>query len=265
MQQRRGTSEQWTLANPILAPGEIGFETDENRFKIGDGINRWNLLPYFTNSESLPEIDLSNYVTVENLEDAIAEIPAPDYTGLATETYVDTAVSTAIDNLVDVAPEALDTLNELAAALGDDENFATTITNSIADKANSLNPEFTLESLGEIFYYPETSIMFPSTPYILNVYSTTTPSLPSTGTVFYIDSPLVADIPLVANSTSNFSPEWYIFFEAQDSGNSAHNSAIESYLSSAPSTIRLLGEVSTTISSSELSYLDGVTSNIQEI
>ena len=48
----------------------------------------------------------------------------------ATESYVGTQVA----NLVDSAPAALDTLNELAAALGDDPNFATTVTNSIASK-----------------------------------------------------------------------------------------------------------------------------------
>jgi hypothetical protein len=48
----------------------------------------------------------------------------------ATESYVNTAVS----NLVDSAPSTLDTLNELAAALGDDANFSTTVTNSIASK-----------------------------------------------------------------------------------------------------------------------------------
>ena len=45
-----------------------------------------------------------------------------------TKTYVDAQVS----NLIDAAPGALDTLNELAAALNDDADFATTITNSIA-------------------------------------------------------------------------------------------------------------------------------------
>lgn len=59
--------------------------------------------------------------------------------GIATETYVDTAIS----NLVDVAPTALDTLNELAAALGDDENFATTVTNALADKAPLASPGLT--------------------------------------------------------------------------------------------------------------------------
>jgi len=48
----------------------------------------------------------------------------------ATKAYVDTQVA----NLVDSAPGTLDTLNELAAALGDDPNYATTITNALAAK-----------------------------------------------------------------------------------------------------------------------------------
>jgi hypothetical protein len=48
----------------------------------------------------------------------------------ATKSYVDTQVA----NLVDSAPGTLDTLNELAAALGDDPNYATTITNALAAK-----------------------------------------------------------------------------------------------------------------------------------
>ena len=50
--------------------------------------------------------------------------------GKTTESYVDAALS----NLVDSSPAALNTLNELAAALGDDANFATTVNNSIATK-----------------------------------------------------------------------------------------------------------------------------------
>jgi hypothetical protein len=50
--------------------------------------------------------------------------------GYATQTYVNTAIS----NLVDAAPTTLDTLNELAAALGDDPNFATTVATSIGTK-----------------------------------------------------------------------------------------------------------------------------------
>jgi hypothetical protein len=53
-----------------------------------------------------------------------------DPSDAATKNYVDTSIS----NLIDSAPSTLDTLNELAAALGDDPSFATTITNSIATK-----------------------------------------------------------------------------------------------------------------------------------
>ncbi|HEY9817646.1 MAG TPA: hypothetical protein V6D20_17845 [Candidatus Obscuribacterales bacterium] len=55
---------------------------------------------------------------------------AASVVGLASEDYVDTE----INNLIAAAPGTLDTLNELAAALGDDPNFATTITNSLATK-----------------------------------------------------------------------------------------------------------------------------------
>lgn len=52
---------------------------------------------------------------------------------LASESYVDTKIA----SLVNSAPEALNTLDELAAALGDDENFATTVTNQLASKLDA--------------------------------------------------------------------------------------------------------------------------------
>ena len=51
--------------------------------------------------------------------------------------------TSVIAAITDSAPAALDTLNELAAAIGDDENFSTTITNSIATKAPKASPIFT--------------------------------------------------------------------------------------------------------------------------
>ena len=60
-------------------------------------------------------------------------------TKLATNAYV----TTAIANLADSAPSTLNTLNELAAALGDDANFSTTVTNSLAAKAPLASPTFT--------------------------------------------------------------------------------------------------------------------------
>jgi hypothetical protein len=56
MQQRRGTAAQWTSTNagagPVLNAGEIGWESDTNRFKIGDGVNNWSNLDYFADINS---------------------------------------------------------------------------------------------------------------------------------------------------------------------------------------------------------------------
>ena len=90
MQQRRGTAQQWTTANPILNVAEIGYETDTNKFKIGDGTNHWADLTYFVDAGELASI-------------------------------------------VDGAPALLDTLNELAAAIGDDPAFMTTVATNLSN------------------------------------------------------------------------------------------------------------------------------------
>ena len=104
MQQRRGTAAQWTAANPILAAGEIGFETDTNKFKVGDGTNTWSNLTYF--------VDAS--IAFDSAE-------------------VNALVTNAVNAVIDGAPNALNTLNELAAALNDDPNLYTTLTNLITE------------------------------------------------------------------------------------------------------------------------------------
>jgi len=49
IQVRRGTASQWTSANPTLAAGELGFETDTNKIKCGNGSTAWNSLAYLNN------------------------------------------------------------------------------------------------------------------------------------------------------------------------------------------------------------------------
>ena len=46
IQTRRGTAASWTSTNPTLAAGEIGFESDTNKFKIGTGSTAWGSLAY---------------------------------------------------------------------------------------------------------------------------------------------------------------------------------------------------------------------------
>lgn len=45
-QFRRGTAAEWTTANPTLASGEMGIETDSSRFKVGTGLLGWTSLGY---------------------------------------------------------------------------------------------------------------------------------------------------------------------------------------------------------------------------
>ncbi len=218
MQQRRGTAAQWTSANPILAAGEIGFETDTGAFKIGNGSSTWSALKYFTDASGAPELldtlnelaaalgddpqYLSNHVSATTNVHGIA-----DTDDLATKDYVADAVSNAtvdqsalagegidwnsgtsqfdidstvvtltgtqeltnktlvsadlgsnsvattqngtdnttkiattefvqgrISSLIAGAPELLNTLSELSAAIADDEDFAVTITAAVGEK-----------------------------------------------------------------------------------------------------------------------------------
>ncbi len=46
IRMRRGTAAQWTAANPVLAAGEAGVETDTGRMKVGDGATAWNSRRY---------------------------------------------------------------------------------------------------------------------------------------------------------------------------------------------------------------------------
>ena len=48
IQWRRDTAANWTAANPTLAQGEAGLETDTGKIKLGDGATAWNSLAYFT-------------------------------------------------------------------------------------------------------------------------------------------------------------------------------------------------------------------------
>lgn len=48
IQSRRDTAANWTSNNPTLAAGEIGYETDTAKFKIGTGSTAWTSLAYAT-------------------------------------------------------------------------------------------------------------------------------------------------------------------------------------------------------------------------
>lgn len=73
LQLRHDTTANWTAANPLLLQGEMGIETNTNRVKIGNGILRWNDLPYFPDSAIGSVFDggtpFSDYGTIPGLID----------------------------------------------------------------------------------------------------------------------------------------------------------------------------------------------------
>jgi hypothetical protein len=105
IQLRRDTTVNWTTVDPTLSQGEIGLDLTTGNIKIGTGLDSWSELDY-----AIPSIE-----------------------GLASEVYVDAAIA----DLKDGAGSALDTLNELATALGNDANFSATVTTQLGLKANN--------------------------------------------------------------------------------------------------------------------------------
>ena len=136
-----GTNLYWTTAR-----GDSNFTTNlaaSDTDDLSEGVT--NL--YYTSARANSDFDtrLATKTTTDltegtNLYYTDARVGSYLTTNsYATEGYVTTAVA----NLVDSAPATLDTLNELAAALGDDPNFATTVTNSIATKWTQDNTKIT--------------------------------------------------------------------------------------------------------------------------
>ena len=67
IQFRRGKKAFWESENPILRPGEPGFESDTRKLKIGDGETPWNDLPYSPTTLDTPDdvevpLDLASHV-----------------------------------------------------------------------------------------------------------------------------------------------------------------------------------------------------------
>lgn len=199
LQLRRGLADDWFDANPTLAAGEIGIETDTNTFKFGDGQTAWNDLEYALSgtvddyialstkgvANGVASLDGSGLVPLAQLPGAAAldaevatavsnhnnvttsvhgiadtsllvtttgsqtlmskSLTSPALTGTPTAptaaagtdtTQVATTafVQDAIELVIGAAPEALNTLAEIATSLADNADLSGTLTTSISNK-----------------------------------------------------------------------------------------------------------------------------------
>jgi hypothetical protein len=138
------------LQNPANASANISLSVDSSgNLKINDS-------KIITESNANDNLNLTNYATLE---------------------YAQSASAAAVTYLVDSAPGALDTLNELAAALNDDANFATTVTNSLSEKLS-------IQSASTIYL----DITSASATYEPNIEYVSTPPLDPTAGTLWIDS-----------------------------------------------------------------------------
>lgn len=135
-------SDYTVTAGFIYHDGEV-FDVEAGAFTAAGGeVGVWNVS---VNSILTPFRNGVNY-EVEQQRSMVLESGASGsgirdhddtealVASLDTKMDIENRIQSAIDNLVDTAPGALNTLNELANALGDDENFATTVANALATK-----------------------------------------------------------------------------------------------------------------------------------
>lgn len=96
-----------------------------------------NKLDKSTYNEFVQEVNEVHTELDNSKADKAATLAGYGITDAYTKAETNQQINTATAALVDQAPETMNTLNELAAALGDDPNFATTVSNQIGTKANS--------------------------------------------------------------------------------------------------------------------------------
>lgn len=223
LQVRRGTNTEWNSADPILAVGELGYNTTSGKFKIGDGTSHWTVLGYsavtpgeltelaqdavaalildgdnvgisvsyddvankfsFTVGDQFPshttddleEGNANKYFTDLRAQTAVASdiseaisnaaLGSTDdlsegttnlyFTAERAKSAVASDISTAVADLVDSAPALLNTLNELAAAINDDENFAVTVATNITNAIDNLDTDAIEEGTANKYFTDE--------------------------------------------------------------------------------------------------------------
>ena len=70
---RNDTAANWSSVNPVLLKGEIGMENDTRKQKMGDGISRWNALPYMTAESQVFQVEPSgNQTHIEAINAIVA-------------------------------------------------------------------------------------------------------------------------------------------------------------------------------------------------
>ncbi len=119
---------------------------------LTDAINKENARAKTAEAGIQADVDANEAASTATNDDLQTQITAEVTRATDAEGILDTKIDTAVANLIDGAPAMLDTLNELAAAIGDDENFVTTVATDIASAKAELKGVATeaMDTMGEI-------------------------------------------------------------------------------------------------------------------
>ena len=175
---RNDVATAWTTANPVLMKGEIGIETDTNKFKIGDGVKAWSALSYVgTQVEVTGEGEVITGASVSAdgtltltrgklyLDDVLLEAPLTYTADIGVKT-VPASGSGKIGQRVEQGEKVtlLDALNEILATAKDPNVTQPSVSISLTDAgAKEVGSEFTPSynvsfNAGSYQYGPATGI-----------------------------------------------------------------------------------------------------------
>jgi hypothetical protein len=141
-------SDEWKVVdeagNIIFSVDATGAHTTELTLN-GENAATESYVDNAIENIEFPTTDLTNYATKKYVDDAVDGIEIPSLDGYATETYVDNKVA----DLVNSAPEALNTLGELAEALENHEDAYDALLETVGGKATHTDLENLKEELSE--------------------------------------------------------------------------------------------------------------------
>ena len=165
---------------------EVSAETDPTVPSYVKGITESNISKWNSYANVQSDWNVSNSSSSAYIKN---KPTIPSISGLASTQYVDNKVATVVNS----APETLDTLNELAAALGNDPNFATTISTQIGEKVSKTE-------LSNQSYITQTIL---NNAGYISSFTETDPTVPS-----YVKGITEANISSWTNKVSNVQADW---------------------------------------------------------
>lgn len=128
-QARRDTAANWTTANPTLAQGELGFETDTRKAKLGDGVTAWTSLAYLY--QLVSEKGQSNgYAPL----DGNGDVP---FVNLPGELATSDEVTTTVESMALLISSNLSDVNNAATAFANIKQAASATATGVVELATT--------------------------------------------------------------------------------------------------------------------------------